>query len=198
MKWTGAKNKGKDLTVEPIRSQKAVSDIKSWLARNAEPMHYLLFVAGINNGLRVSDLRRLIAGQLRGANEGQAVPVKESKTGKRNYFYVNRAVANALAIYWRAYPNLLDKAPVFFSVKGGALSSQRIGDLIKYWCQAAGLKGKFGAHTLRKTWAYHQRVNFNTDWSLITERLNHSHPAITRAYLGIQAEEVAQILKNCI
>ena len=78
------------------------------------------------------------------------------------------------------------------------MTSLFAGRLVAFWCKAIGLEGNYGCHTLRKTWAYHMRIKFRTDWSLITERLNHSSPAITRRYLGITEGEVIDLLQNIV
>ena len=52
------------------------------------------------------------------------------------------------------------------------------------------------AHTLRKTWCYQMRKEYGVSWEVLAKRLNHSTPAVTRRYLGIQDEEVEEILLN--
>jgi integrase len=70
--------------------------------------------------------------------------------------------------------------------------------MVQRWCDAINLVGNFGAHTLRKTWCYHQRKTFGVSWEVLAKRLNHSSPSITRRYLGVQEEEVEEILLNTI
>ena len=50
--------KGSTMTVDPIRDLKAIGKIKRKL-KKGNPRDYLLFVMGINNGLRISDLLKL-------------------------------------------------------------------------------------------------------------------------------------------
>ena len=69
---------------------------------------------------------------------------------------------------------------------------------VKAWADAINLKGNFGAHTLRKTWAYHQRKTFGVSWEILAKRLNHSSPSVTRRYMGVQEEEVEEVLMNAI
>ena len=45
--------------VEPIRSENQIKQIKGNLYRQKKPRDYLLFVFGINSGLRIGDLLSL-------------------------------------------------------------------------------------------------------------------------------------------
>jgi integrase len=65
--------------------------------------------------------------------------------------------------------------------------------MVKTWCQHVGLKGKYGRHSLRKTWCYWQRLERGTAVPLLMEAFGHATQQQTLAYLGIQAEEIAQI-----
>jgi len=58
------------------------------------------------------------------------------------------------------------------------------------------LTGNYGAHTLRKTFGYIQRVHYGVGFEIICKRYNHSSPSITMRYLGIEDREVHNILMN--
>jgi len=64
--------------VEPIRSKKQINEMKSYLKRH-NMRDYLLFVLGINSGLRISDLLSLTIGDVINADR---VVIREKKTGK--------------------------------------------------------------------------------------------------------------------
>lgn len=55
----------------------------------------------------------------------------------------------------------------------------------------SGLQGRFGGHTLRKTWGYQARLKA-IPLEIIQHKLNHSSLAITQRYLGITADEIAE------
>ena len=76
------------------------------------------------------------------------------------------------------------------------ISSHTVGKLIRSWTTSINLEGQYGAHTLRKTWGYHQRANHGASYELICKRYNHSSPAITMRYLGIEDKEVCKMLMN--
>ena len=60
------------------------------------------------------------------------------------------------------------------------------------------LRGRYGAHTLRKTWGYHQRVTFGVDIPTLMTCFNHSSQRQTLDYLCVQAEEIKTVYENCI
>ena len=54
------------------------------------------------------------------------------------------------------------------------------------------------ATRFRKTFGYVQGVAFGVGFDVLCKRFNHSSPAITMRYLGIQDKEVNGILMNDI
>lgn len=181
------------MKVEPIKDLKHIRTIKKLLA--STPRDRLLFTMGINSGMRVQDLLSLKVSDVQGLKLGDSVSVKERKTGKDNVLLVNKEIKQALEDYLGE-----EDRPghhfLFKSRKGQnyPLTTFRVTRLVKSWATAVGAKGNFGAHTLRKTWTFHQRKTFGVSWEVLAKRLNHSSPSITRRYLGIGAEEVEEIL----
>jgi integrase len=186
--------KGSKTSVDPIRNPKDIEAIRRLLKE--KPRDLLLFTLGVNNGLRVCDLMKLTVGQVRDMKVGQTIQIKESKTGKINVLAVNRRTYRALQYYLKKFqPN--DEAPLFPSQKGGGpLQTQRVQKMIKEWTRAINLKGNYGAHTLRKTFGYIQRKVYGVSFEVICKRYNHSSPAVTMRYLGIEDKEVNNILMN--
>jgi len=186
--------KGSRIAVDPIRQIKDIKAISKMTSGN--PRDHLLFVMGINNGLRACDLVKVQVGDVRYLRVGDTLTIKESKTGKDNILVVNKTVYKALQAYLDAIrPN--DDAYLFASRKGEShLQSQAVSKLVKKWTGAINLKGNYGAHTLRKTWGYIQRTMHGVGFEIICKRYNHSSPAITMRYLGIQDKEVHGVLMN--
>ena len=189
--------KGSSITVEPIRSLEAISAIKDML--NDKPRDLLLFVIATNNGIRCGDLLRLKVGDLRGKNVDDTIVVKESKTGKTNVLAVNDSVHSALTRFLASGSFCVDDY-LFRSQKGDnkPLTIQSVNRMVKTWCREAGLDGNYGAHSLRKTFGYVQRVHFGVGFEVLCKRFNHASPAVTMRYLGISDTEVVSILKNSI
>ena len=185
------------MKVDPIKDLKHVKNIKKLLANS--PRDRLLFIMGINSGMRVQDLLGLRVQDVRGLKLGDSITVKEQKTDKDNYIILNKEIKSALDAYLSERSHA-DEHYLFKSRKGRnyPLTTFRVTRLVKSWAEAVGAKGNFGAHTLRKTWTYQQRVVFKTSWEILAHRLNHSSPSITRRYLGVATEEVCEILMNTI
>jgi integrase len=186
--------KGSTIAVSPIRNMHDVKSIRKLLADN--PRNLLLFVMGINNGLRVGDLLKLAVCQVNGLKVGGTLTIREGKTKKQNILVVNKGVHKALQNYLIAVKPEDDNY-LFESRKGDKpLTIQSVNRLIKTWARAINLKGNYGAHTLRKTWGYHQRITFHVGFEILAKRFNHSSPAITMRYLGIEDKEVHSTLMN--
>ena len=186
---------GSVIDIQPIKKKSDIEAIKKILSGN--PRNYLLFVMGINNGLRASDLLRITVDQVKNLKPGQALKIREKKTKKINVLVVNKAV-------YKALQNFLNKIQpadddfLFRSRKGEnqPITVMAMNRLIKSWCKMIRLKGNYGTHTLRKTWGYHQRVTHGIGFEVIAERFMHSSPKTTMRYLGIDKDEVHGILMN--
>ena len=69
---------------------------------------------------------------------------------------------------------------------------------MKQWTKAIGLKGRYGSHTLRKTFGYVKRVHQRVDIPTLMEIFGHSSQKMTLSYLCIQDEEVRDVYMNGI
>jgi hypothetical protein len=69
-------------------------------------------------------------------------------------------------------------------------SFQSVNNIIKKWTGAINLEDNYGAHTLRKTRGYRQRTKYGMGFEIVCKWFNHSGPAITMRYLGIEDKEV--------
>lgn len=181
--------KGSSTFIEPIRDPGDILRIERSL--RSEPRNHLLFVISCENGLRTGDILKLQVSQVRHLHPGEKFYIKEGKTKKRNFVGITESVYKSLQNYLAAL-NPDDNAFLFPSRKGKnqPLTTTAVNQLIKKWCKEyAKLKGKFGAHTLRKTWGYQKRMQ-GVSWEIICKRYNHSNQATTMRYLGIEDREV--------
>jgi integrase len=185
---------GDEIRVDPICRLEDIKTIKGMLSDR--PRDLLLFVMGVNNGLRAGDLLRLKVKDVRHLKEGDCTNLRESKTRKNNILMVNRSVHKALKNYFEKV-NPDEEDFLFPSQKSNRpLVIQSVNALMKKWTKAINLKGNYGAHTLRKTFGYIQRTKYGVSWEILADRFNHSTPAVTRRYLGITKDEVSKILLN--
>jgi integrase len=185
---------GSKIAVDPIRRMKDIQAISKMLSDN--PRNNLLFVMGTNNGLRTGDLLKLKVSNVKGMRVGDTLIIKEGKTGKRNMLVMNKSIHKSLQLYLEALTPM-DDAFLFASRKGKrSITIQCVNNMVKKWVSEINLKGNFGAHSLRKTWGYVQRTTYGVGFEILCKRFNHSSPAITMRYLGIEDKEVQNILMN--
>ena len=189
--------KGSRIEVEPIRREKDIKAIIQLLS--GHPRDHLLFVMGINNGIRVGDLLNIKVGDVRYLKPGQVHQITESKTKKKNVVVINKSVRKALDTFFSNSISQIENHHYLFRSRKGEnfpLSVQAAHGLVKKWTQTINLKGNYGTHTLRKTWGYQQRTKYGVGFDVIAKRFNHSDPKTTMTYLGIEDKEVHSILMN--
>lgn len=186
-------------TVEPIRDRSKIKDIKSILKWRGEIRNLVLFDLGINSALRVSDLLSLTLGDV--FDDRMRIvsrfEIREQKTGKTREVEIVPNARESLALYKEEYHQFFQeksfnpRRPLFCGHAGKPLSRQMAWKLIRKWCFAVGLEGRYGTHTLRKTFGYHAWATCNPPIpiEIIREIFNHSDNSTTRLYLGITQED---------
>ncbi|MBF0289759.1 MAG: tyrosine-type recombinase/integrase [SAR324 cluster bacterium] len=185
--------KGSTIRVDPIRSRRAINRIKKIL--QDKPLYSALFCLGINSAYRASDLLSIKVHQVRDLKDGGMIAIKEKKTGKLRRVNVNQNCIDPIQalLATRDYKD----DDFLFMGQRGPLTVPSLTNLVKKWCREAGVTdGNFGSHTLRKTWAYHQRMEFNASLPVLVDALNHSSQKQTLEYLGIQEEEIQDLYAN--
>ena len=188
--------KNDKIVVDPIRNLEDIKSIKQLLKSNARD--HFLFVLGVNSGLRCGDILKLKLKDFDGKAIGNEVHIKEEKTGKTNFFTINKEIYKSYQNYRNKYKNRADNEFVFQSQKGKnkPISVSYSNNLIKSWVKQINIQGNYGSHSLRKTWGYIQRVVFGVSFEIICKRFSHSSPSITMRYLGITDKEVSNIMLN--
>ncbi|MGF1536163.1 MAG: tyrosine-type recombinase/integrase [Elainellaceae cyanobacterium] len=180
---------GSTIKVEPIRDKKAIKRIKTLLADR--PRDACLFTLSINTAYRANELLSLTVAQVSGLQVGDVLDIKQRKTRKYRPVTLNRKAIEAIGLLLesRAFE---DNEPLFNGQRG-PLTTSTVSTMVKTWCQYVGLKGNYGSHTLRKTWGYWQRMERGTAVPLLMEAFGHATQQQTLSYLGIQADEIAEI-----
>lgn len=193
-------------TSEPIKSLDDIDRISKYLISNGRYRDNMLFIVGINFGLRVSDLLTLRFGQLIDEHFmfRTTFPILEKKTKntrkvRRNrYISINEAVMDAVTLYLKHTPCKLDDY-MFRSEsnRGGGqnkpMSRMSVDRILKEIGDTLCLENKMATHSMRKTFAYHQMVMSNNDprkLLLLQKMFGHSSAAQTLDYIGITGEEI--------
>jgi integrase len=184
--------KGSAIKVEPIRDKKAIQRIKKQLRDS--PRDLCLFVLGINTAYRANELLSIKVGDVRDLRPGDVLTRKQSKTKKYRGVVLNQVAQESIQT-WLASEvgQKLTDDDYLFTGKRGVLKVATVSTMVKTWCQDVGLKGNYGSHSLRKTWGYWQRKERGTAIPLLMEAFRHSTQRQTLEYLGIEADEIAEI-----
>ncbi len=185
-----APHKDRSITVEPLRKFKDIKAIKECLSK--KPRDFALFVTGINTGLRGKDLLKLKFKHIL-TPDGRIKPrisIRESKTKKiKREFALSTKTKQALGDWCATIENIDMDAYVFPGRNGERMSIQRLHQLVNQWTKQAGVEGHFGSHTLRKTFSYFL-LKKGSDIHLLMKILNHSSPAVTLRYAGVEQEDI--------
>lgn len=175
--------------VEPIRNKRKIELVKRILKEHGS-RDFLMFLLGINCGLRISDILKLRVGDV--LNKSY-IEVREQKTKKYKKFPIANSFKSALKDY------IIGKKPeewLFSSQKGDRpITRVQAYRIISQACQEAGITTRIGTHTLRKTFAYHFYKE-KKDIALLQSLLNHSSPAITLRYIGINQDIIDSNLNS--
>lgn len=185
--------KGASIKVEPIRDLAVIEGIKQRLLAKAQYRNYCLFALGINTAWRANELLSLNVDQLRALTYGSVLDLKQSKTDAYRAIMLNECCIEAIQYWLRHYRYVSGQSPLFPSQQFGRLRVPALCNLVKEWCREAGAVWRFGSHTLRKTWGYHQRVTFNEPIALISRAFGHSSEAQTLRYMGLLPQEVTNL-----
>lgn len=178
--------------VEPIKQTKDIKRVKQFLLGKQSKRDYLMFVMGINTGLRIGDLLNLQIGDIleEGGTIKKAVYIQEQKTGKHREFELNQAAREAIELYLDTLVGFDREDWLFRSRKGtGPITTRSAHKIIKTTLRDLGIQGNYGTHSLRKTFGYHRYVN-NVKLETLQKIFNHSSPATTLSYLGITREVI--------
>lgn len=196
---------------EPIKSIDEINRISEYLTSSGRYRDNMLFIVGINFGLRVSDLLKLTFSHL---IDDQfcfrtTFPILETKTRntrkvtRNRYITINDAVMEAVTLYLQHNDCKLNDFMFRSESNNGRngtsknvhLSRAAVDLMIKGVCSDLGINAKVATHTLRKTFGYHQMVMSGNDprkLLLLQKIFGHSSAAQTLDYIGITTEEIAE------
>lgn len=195
-----------DHTSDPIKSTEDIARISAYLIEKERYRDNMLFIVGINFGLRVSDLIQLRFNQLIDDDFSfrTTFPVLEKKTRntrkvqKNRYITINEAVMEAVELYLKHTPRKLDDYMFRSESNHGInenkpMSRMSVDRMLKEVVQTLGINVKVATHTLRKTFGYHQMVMSGNDprkLLLLQKIFGHSSSVQTLDYIGITREEI--------
>ena len=197
---------------EPIKSLEEIQAVSDYLIAQKRYRDNMLFVCGINFGLRVSDLLQLTFGRLIDDSFcfRTTFPILEIKTRntrkvqKNRYVTINDAVVEAVTLYLEHTPGRKLSDYMFRSESNRCtsnvpMSRMTVDRIMKSIKEEVGIAAKLSSHSLRKTFGYHQMVMSGNDPRklLVLQKIfGHSTAMQTLDYIGITNDEIEEAYLN--
>ena len=169
-------------TVSAIKKKSDIKKIEKYFADNNK-RDLLMFVFGINTGLRISDILKL---NISDVKNKQDLCIKEQKTGKFKNFPLNSKLIRLIDEYTQ---NTEGCVPLFMTKYGNRLDRIEAYKILNKACKINDVNVNIGTHTLRKTFGYHFYKKYK-DIVLLQKIFNHSTPNVTLRYIGIEEDEI--------
>jgi len=185
-------------TVEPIRDWDKIQEMKSLLIDKQKYRDWLMLVLGLNFALRISDLLKIRVSDVYDPDmyPRNRLILREKKTNKENFLAITNSSRDSLIDYVKYTRIKFSDDYLFKSRQGGNRSIDRIQAyrILNQVAEKVGLSDiNIGTHTLRKSWGYHAYKRFNLSLDDIMLKLNHQSIQSTKRYIGLTAEEKADI-----
>jgi len=176
-------------TVQPIRSADDIRRMKERL-KAVNEKYYLMFVIGLNTGLRVSDILNLTVGDVKDKTH---VTITEKKSGKRRRFMINEHLKQEIDRH------IAGAEPMDYLVKSRKGKNRPVNRCQAYKvlndaAKSLGLS-EVGTHTMRKTFGY-WHYKQHKDVAILQDILNHDAPSVTLRYIGIDDDAKDSTLRN--
>lgn len=198
------------VTQEEIKSiinvfNKRIEDATNDNQRQIATRNKMLFLVGINLGIRASDLCGLRYSFFMNGNGTfkefySLQPKKTKKTKKFVKLYFNQAVKKAITDYIEEYPIQDINDYMFKSRKGdGSITERSLWKIIVDVAADAKLESNYGSHSLRKTfgyWVWHNAEDKNKALVTLQVIFNHSSTATTAKYIGLTDGEVSGVFNG--
>jgi integrase len=154
----------------------------------------LLISVGCYAGLRIGDILNL---KWKDILEKESIEIVEEKRKKKRAIALNQ---NLVKIIGKSFLLVAPEPNNYVftdSVQGAVMSVQYVNRKLKSILKEYKVKiSKVSSHTLRKTFGRRVfELNYKSDEALIklSQMFNHANTAITRRYIGIQAEAIKDI-----
>lgn len=195
--------KKKKEAAEPLKKVEDIIKVSDYLVKEGRYRDNLIFVLGINLGLRCGDLSHLKVGHLledNGSAYRSEFTIQEEKTSKYRKLYLNESIYDAADLYLSSVGtvNLNDYLFKCESNRGKNLNQplsvrsieRMLKEVINDKC---GIEIHASTHCLRKTFAYHviqSAPDRERAIEFLQKILGHSSQSITLRYAGITDDEV--------
>ncbi|MGJ4851413.1 tyrosine-type recombinase/integrase [Bacillota bacterium Meth-B3] len=179
--------------VDSIRNEEQLNRVFELVKGKGLPE--LLFLCGMNFGLRISDMIDLKVGDVRKSH----VRRREQKTSKQTIILINPSVQRRLNVLLSGRkddePLLMSRQRSRATGQPKAITRQRGYQIVGKFCRMAGCDFPVGNHTLRKTFGYWHYQRFH-DVVFLMRHFNHSDQNVTLRYIGVWQDQLDDHMKK--
>ena len=143
-----------------------------------------------NLGLRISDILKLKLSDIIKDGDRYRLDITEQKTGKGRTFTVPIEIYNYIKIY--CLESEIKAHETIFPITERSIQKQ-----LKLVCDHLELDG-ISTHSFRKYFATQIYINNDFNIVLVQQLLQHSTPAVSQKYIGIQPKAIENALQKHI
>lgn len=148
----------------------------------------MALIVEANIGLRISDILNLRLSDIVKDGDRYRLNIKEQKTKKERFFTVLTEAYQHLKIYCLENGIPPDERIFKFGVRG-------VQNKLKSVCDYLGYEG-ISTHSFRKFFATQIYIDNDYNVVLVQQLLQHSTPAVTQSYIGIQPQQIETALQK--
>jgi integrase len=181
--------------VEAVKNKKQRDQVEAHL-QQAGRIYYDIWKLGLNTALRISDLLALTMADVKRLDaKSPVLDLKEIKTGKSRRIVINKTafqiMQKRLADYPKAKYLFQSEAVNIDRRRKQPISRRSAARVFEKIGQRVAPKVQLSTHSMRKTRGY---AMFDAGKSIesICKVLNHSTPAVTMRYIGIDQHDIDQ------
>jgi len=174
-------------SVAAVKTTDQISTVSHMLEKHGGEIYRDIWQLGLNLALRISDLLNLTYEEFSG---GETITVIEQKTGKSRTIKLNEKVQTIVKQRLLNNPNDMY---LFQSVGNRAKKLQKPlsrETVARKFAEVGEIVGvHLGTHSMRKTRGY-AMWSAGVPLEVIARVLNHSSPAVTMRYIGLEQADV--------
>ena len=180
--------------VEAVKSKKQRDQVEAHL-QQAGQVYHDIWKLGVNTALRISDVLQLkMAHVLSLDPDVPALELVEIKTGKARRIVVNAGALKIMQQRQATYPThhylfQSDAINLGRHSPPQPINRRSVARVFEKVGQNIAPKVRLGTHSMRKTRGY-AMYEAGRSIESICKVLNHSSPAVTMAYIGIEQRDV--------
>lgn len=170
--------------VDPIYDKNDIPRMKKALSRQVNgARNLLLFEIGLASCYRPSDLLSLTVKDVKTG----IIRKRAKKTNKTIEIRLNDRVYDMV----KNYIEFMDDNELLFPINRTTLYR-----MMDKAAKEIGLEENIGAHSIRKTKAYHLYIDSNFDIATVMELLQHDEAGSSLHYIGYNKEKLAEVVSG--